>query len=520
MTAHQGATTPIVETQYGRIRGLSERGVLSFRGVPYGGPTEGAGRFLPPRPPQPWTGVRDATIPGPPSVQPPYPASSIIAAPLLGEYFGGGRPERLELPPKVASENCLNLNVLTPACEGSRPVLVYIHGGGMVTGSGSITLLGDGLVREQDVVLVGINHRLNVFGYAYLGGISERYAVGNVGQLDLVAALTWIRDNIAAFGGDPANVTLFGESGGGAKIGALMAMPAARGLFHRAIVQSGSMVLGTDPDEATGAARALLGRLDISEQNVDRLQDVPAEELFRAAMPAPGQGNAGIPPLRMGVVVDDHTLPATPWQDAAPPESAHVAMLIGCCRDEATLFSRDRARLYALDWSTLRDALVEEEMTAEAADALVAIYRRDDPQASPSDLYFRIRTDRTLRAATVRQAERQLAQGQSHVYLYQFRWQPPLGDGQLRAFHTAELPLALRLVRYPESDQLSRQIAGAWAAFARTGDPTHAELPHWPAYDPARRATMLFDLPASRPVDDPDGEARRFLLDWPHTAFL
>ncbi len=512
--------SPIVETQYGRVQGLIEDGVLSFRGIPYGGPTEGAGRFMPPSPPEPWTGVRDVTTAGPPCVQPPFPASSIIASPFLGEYFGGGRPERLELPPKTASENCLVLNVLTPGGTGRRPVLVYIHGGGMFSGSGSITLLGDGLVREQDVVLVGINHRLNIFGYAYLGGISERYAKANVGQLDLVAALTWVRDNIAAFGGDPDNVTIFGESGGGAKIGALMAMPAAKGLFHRAIVESGSMVLGSSPDEATAATKDLLGRLGLSEDRIDDLQTIAADELFHAAISSPGPDGGVPPPRQLGIVVDGHTLLEYPWAQAAPPEGAHIPMIIGCCKDEGTLFTPDRQELLSLDWTSLRAALVQDKLPEKVAGEVIDLYRGNHPDQSPSDLYFRIRTDRSLRAATVRQAESQLAQGQPNVYLYHFRWNTPLGDGNFRAFHTAELPLVLRLVLFPEADALSRQLSGAWAAFARTGDPRCPELPDWPAYTLEKRSTMLFDAPGSVAVKDPDGEELRMLATWPSQSLL
>src|SRR4051812_34873152 len=222
--------SPIAETRQGRVQGASVRGVHMFRGIPYGGATESTGRFLPPSKPAKWAGVRDATLTGPRCVQGP---ENIFTHPIIGEYFAGGRPDRLELAKQTDSENCLVLNVLTPGLRGKRPVMVYIHGGGFTSGSSALTLFSDGLVREQDVVLVGVNHRLNVFGYTYLGGLSSKYATGNVGQLDLVAALEWVRQNIAQFGGDPSKVMIFGESGGGAKVSALMAMPAAKGLFHK-----------------------------------------------------------------------------------------------------------------------------------------------------------------------------------------------------------------------------------------------------------------------------------------------
>lgn len=500
----------IVETQYGRVRGAVVGGVRIFRGLPYGGPTEGATRFLPPAKPIPWAGVRDATVTGPRCIQPP---ANLFLDPIIGEYFGGGRPDRVELAQQSDSENCLVLNVLTPGLTGKRPVLVYIHGGGFGVWSSILTLFSDRFVREQDVVLVGINHRLNVFGYIYLGGLSEKYAVGNVGQLDLVAALEWVRDNIAAFGGDPGNVTLFGESGGGGKISALMGMPAAKGLFHRAIIESGSLTHVGTPEQGTATARELLANLGLTDKQVDALQKIPADKLFQAAHARSGAPGSVPSLMRFGPVVDGHTLPEQPWEPRASPLSDGIPMIIGCCKDEASLFSLGQPELYSLDWDGLRARLGLSGIAEADVNALLALYRRDHPQESPSDLYFRIRTDRTMRPRAVRQAELKLAQDGANVYMYYFSWNTPCVEGKVRAFHTAELPLAMRLVRYPESERLSQHISGAWAAFARSGNPSPDDFPSWPTYTMSQRATMIFDIPQSQVVNDPDGDERLFLRE-------
>jgi para-nitrobenzyl esterase len=500
----------VAETQFGRVRGNSVRGVHIFRGIPYGGPTEGSGRFRPPSKPAKWTSVRDATVTGSRCIQ---GGGNIFTHPLIGAYFAGGRTDRLELAKQTESEDCLLLNVLTPGTRGKRPVMVYIHGGGFTSGSSALTLFSDGLVREQDVVLVGINHRLNVFGYTYLGGLSSKYAVGNVGQLDLFAALEWVRDNIAQFGGDPANVMIFGESGGGAKVSALMAMPAARGLFHRASVQSGSALRAATAEEATESARKLLANLGLTENQIDQLQKVPADRLLAAGKV---QGPGG-----PGAVVDGHSIPTQTWDPKAPEVSAGVPMLIGNDKDESTLFSLRDDALFSVDDAGLRGRIVKAGISESEVDSLLALYRRDHPRDSPTDLYFRISTDRGARRNAVRQADLKVEQGKANVYLWYCQWNTPLAEGnkKINAFHTSDLPLTMRLAMFPESEQLSRQLSSAWAAFARTGNPGTKGLP-WPAYTLTQRATMIFDGVKSEVVNDPDREERIMLRDRPSGSLL
>ena len=500
--ARAPAAGAVAETAYGKVRGGEVDGVQIFRGVPYGGPTQGAGRFLPPSKPETWAGVRDATETGPQCVQ---AGGNVFTSPLLGEYFSGGRADRKKLAEQPMSEDCLVLNVLTPGLTGKRPVMVYVHGGGFSSQSGLLTLFSDRHVREQDVVLVGINHRLNVFGYSYLGGLSERFAMGNAGQLDLVLALEWVRDNIERFGGDAGNVTLFGESGGGAKISTLMGMPAAKGLFHRSIIQSGSLMEVGDPDEATKAARALMNALGV--RRPEDLQKVPAEDLFKAA------ADGG---RRAGPLLDGRTILRHPWEPAAPAESAGLPLLVGNCKDESTLFGGEKYQ--DLDEAGLKAALADDGVPADKVGPVLELYRRDHPEKSPADLFFRISTDRGARRNAVRQAERKLAEGDTPVYMYYFQWDTPLEGGKLRAFHTADLPLEMRLALYPESEELSKRLSAAWAAFARTGDPSQPGLA-WPRYTLEERATMLFDA-ESRAVKDPDGDERRMLWDYPSGRML
>jgi para-nitrobenzyl esterase len=495
------APSPVAETQYGKVRGATVRGVHVFRGVPYGGPAEGTSRFLPPTSPAVWTGVRDATENGP---RCKGVRGNIFMTPIIGPYFRGSK-NRIEMASEDQSENCLVLNVSTPSLGGKRPVMVYIHGGGFTSGSGLLTVFADAFPREEDIVLVGINHRLHVLGYLYLGGISEKYAVGNAGQLDLIAALQWVRDNIANFGGDPENVTVFGESGGGGKINTLMAMPAAKGLFHRSIVESGPLRHVRDAETATTDTRKLLEKLGLTDSQVDKLQELPVDELLVAM-----HGENRRPPF--GPVIDGHSLPRQPWEPKAPAESARVPMMIGTCTHEGSLFDQTG---FNLDETGLRDSLMRVGIPGAKVDRLLSLYHRGHPQENPSELYYRIGADRGARTRLIVQAERKIEQGEASVYVYQFDWKTPAGDGKLGAFHTAGLPLAMRLVLYPESEHLSRQIAGAWAAFARTGDPNHPGIPAWPAYTTAERATMLWDIPQCRVVNDPDSEIRQILQEFP-----
>ena len=491
------ASEVVATTIYGKIKGYEFDGVKIFRGVPYGDTTAGESRFLPPMKPKTWAGIKDCVDNGPKCIQ---GGLSIFETNRLGPYFSGGRSNRFELSKQTSGEDCLNLNVLTPDLKGKRPVMVYIHGGGYQDGGGLLAVFSDRHVREQDVVVVGINHRLNVFGYTYLGGLDKKFEVGNPGQLDLVAALKWVRDNIANFGGDPDNVMIFGESGGGAKISTLLAMPAAVGLFHKAAIQSGSFLgKATTVEAASKSAKDLMTKLGVDK--VEDLQKVDAADLFKSQ-----RGG--------GPVVDGHSLLRDPWFPDSPEISAKIPLLIGNDKDESTLFALSNETLFNLDESGLRTELVKSKIPEDKLNDLLSLYHRDYPKNSPSDLYFRIMTDWGARASATKQAELQLARGKAPVFLYYCQYNTPVEDGKLRAFHTCDLPLTMRLTLYPESEQLSRQLSSAWAAFARKSDPSTKALP-WPSYSVDKRTTMVFDSDKSEAINDPNGDERKMLLTLP-----
>jgi para-nitrobenzyl esterase len=492
------ADDPLVETTHGRIRGRSEGGVHVFRGVPYAGRADGRGRFMAPRRAENWSGIRDCTAIGPRAMQ----GDAFPHVEALDFYMAGGRQGELDRRQEVESENCLVLNVLTPQLgAGKRPVMVYLHGGAFVEGSSVITLRANRLVHEQDVVLVGVNHRLNVFGYLYLGALNERYAdSGTAGMLDLVLALQWVRDNIARFGADPENVTIFGESGGGWKVSTLLAMPAAKGLFHRAIVESGSATYVLSADEGSERARKLLKQLNIAARDLHKLLEIPARQLLDASV------KAGVFEWNLWPVVDGRNLPRHPFSPDAPATALGVPMMIGYCVDEARDDVEEDSPLFRLGEAELIPRLLQDVyLPADRLGELITLYRRHYPGDTPSDTYFRICSDESFGRQSTLQAQRKAAQGDA-VYKYLFAYPPPIEGKKYGAFHCAELPLVMRQVVYPESEPLSRQLAGAWAAFARSGDPSQPGL-SWPRYSLSRRETLIIDR-ESRLANDPHGEIR------------
>jgi para-nitrobenzyl esterase len=376
-----------------------------------------------------------------------------------------------------------------------------------------------------DVVAVGVNHRLNAFGFLYLAEIGgPEYAdSGNVGMLDIVAALQWVRANIAAFGGDPGNVTIFGQSGGGKKVGTLMAMPAARGLFHRAIVQSGPMLKAVEPETAHKIAAAALTFLGIDARAVDQLQKVPAALLVKAVDEVASLDTVdGLHP-----VVDGRALPSHPFEPTAPRGSADVPLMIGTTRTEMSgilqlnttavavndLFVLDAPRLpaYVMQYA---------QLTRTEAQDLIAVYRRDYPSATASRLFFMITGDRTRGLESILQAERQAALGGAPTYMYVFSWETPILEGKLMSPHSVELPFVFHDVDNKmnantgvgvERYHLQDQVSGAWIAFARSGDPNHNALPRWGSYTAESRATMIFDTDC-RVLSDPDHKERLALM--------
>ena len=502
--ARSDSTGPVAQTTSGKIRGSYQDKINSFKSVPYGAPTSGAARFMPPSKPQPWTGVRDTLELG---HQAPQIPSGLIPEVAAVEDKG------------PMGEDCLVLNVWTPSLGTGhkRPVMVWLHGGGYSTGSGGFTIYdGANLARKHDVVTVTVNHRLNVFGFLYLADIGgEKYTnASNVGMLDIVAALEWVRDNIAAFGGDPGNVTIFGQSGGGGKVSTLMAMPSAKGLFHRAIVESSSAIKGVPRADATKSAEMILAKLGLKPNQLDELQSLPMDRVLSVNA---GGGPAGNQALRLAPVVDGRTLPRDPFDPTAPELSASVPLLIGSVETEVTFMPRQQ--LDSIDDTDLHARVKQAARCDDAqADKLIEVYRKGRPGITNIDLYLILASDTSFRAGVRTEADRkaaQAAQSNAPVYMYYFTWRSPVRDGKLKAFHTLEIPFVFENVdvgkamtgtgqdRYALADKMSR----AWVAFARTGNPNHKGLPNWPAFATDQRATMIFNNEC-KTVHDPGKEER------------
>jgi para-nitrobenzyl esterase len=509
--------TPIVETTAGKLRGASSGEISVFKGIPYGAPVSGARRFLPPRKAASWTGVRDALAYGPMAMQSVPQATPEQRADAMNpeKNFILGNQSLFH----PMSEDCLVLNLWTPSTSDhrKRPVMFWCHGGGFAGGIGEADWHdGTHLAREQDVVVVHLNHRLNIFGFLSLAGIGgSTYAgSGNAGMLDIVMALQWVHDNIAQFGGDPGNVTIFGQSGGGAKVTTLMAMPAAQGLFHKAIVQSGSLTTVQTAEGAAAATSEVLRTLNVDASQIDRLKDVPASELIKAYREASVAGHAFIP------VVDGDTLPHHPFDPTAPSISANVPLLVGTTQDENRLELWNMVPFGKPDALTWDEAKLRQELKVlgasdEALETLIRSYQSRRPGISPGDIYFEIKTDATYRANAIVQAERKDAQKAAPVFMYLFAWGEH--SGRYKAAHVVDVPFVFNNVDRapglsgPNPGQryftLGKEVSTAWATFARTGKPGAPGLPDWKPYTVKDRETMILDYD-SQLVSDPRREDR------------
>ena len=508
--AHDIATavTPTVMTSNGPVVGLMEAGIATFKGLRYGAPPIGPLRWAPPARPTPWKDPALAGSFGPAALQ----LSSGGSAVRYPGTVGAALNQLMNAGEDVVrgSEDCLFLNLWTPALDRkARPVMVWFHGGGFNYGSGNWAVYdGHNLARNHDVVLVSVTHRLNAFGYLYLAEAGGDPASGNAGMLDLIAALQWVRDNIAAFGGDSGNVTVFGQSGGGAKVATTLAMPAANGLRHRGIVESGAALRSADKAAAAEQARRLTRELGVAD--LAALRQVPAGAILAAVR---GQGPAG---LRWGPVMDGVAITGHPFDPVANPVGRDVPVMVGCTADEQTLYNVGFGW-----WGKQTDDEAVARLRGQygaLAEPLYAAAKARYPSDNPSYRYVDV-TSKAAFVSSAALAERKSAQP-APVYMYVWEWRAPVDRGMMRAPHTMEIPFAfdnvdkgpILLGAAPATQRLGKQASGAWTAFARTGDPNAAGsgLPRWPRYDAQARATMIFNT-TSRIENDPYAEFRKLM---------
>ena len=509
------AEVAIADTTSGKVRGYIRNGIYTFKGIPYGDTTGGSGRFQPPQKAKPWSGVRGSMQYGRVCPQGPRGSWNADEEAWLFLYDDG-----------VQGEDCLRVNIWAPALDGhqKRPVMIWLHGGGFVSGSSQEHRSYDGerLSRRGDVVVVSLNHRLGPLGYLDLTAYGEKYASSaHLGMLDIIAALEWVRVNIANFGGDPGKVTIFGQSGGGGKVGNLMAMPAARGLFHRAIVQSGSFLRAVTPDRSAILTQAVLDELNLSPSQVDQLQTMPLQKVIEAGDAALLKTHPHGPlvwshvadQLGWGPVMDGKLLPRHPFDPAAPAISARVPMLIGTTLNEFT------TSLNHPEYEAMTEAEVEKRlgnMYGNDPERIVQVFRASHPDAKPFDIFSLAMTAQVRQGAVI-QAMRKTAQG-TPAYLYWFTWKTPVLDGRPRSIHCCDLPFCFDNTDRNENltgggpgpRELAASVSEAWIQFARSGNPNHHGLPNWPAFSAETCPTMIFDTQC-RMQNNPDKEERQAL---------
>ena len=492
-----------VKTTNGQILGYARRGIIKFKGIPYAAPPVGDLRFKTPAPVVPWEGVREALEYSPIA---PQPQSA------LESQFGEERPQN--------EAECLTLNIWTSTLDHEkRPVLFFIHGGGFVTGTGA-SLDGSRLVSRGDVVVVSINYRLGSLGFLYMP--DEPDASANVGLLDMVAALEFVRDNISNFGGDPENVTIFGESAGGFAVASLLATPAAKGLFHRAIPQSGAAhPLRFNPEDGREVHDRLVEKLGVEKGNISALRAIPAEDIIKAQIAITGQneGEFGTGrPLNLGPVVDKAVLPSHPLDAVRNGYAKGIDLLIGSNLDETKLWNMWNPKAHEISESGVFKGVngmvsltgKDESKTRE----LIEIYGRK--RKTPRDLMDAVSTDYMFRIPSVLMAEAQ-SEHSENTYMYLFAWQNPMEGGKYGAMHALELAFVFGVLlpkgvgifpkRTEETEALSQAMMDTWISFARDGNPNHENIPQFPRYDSEKRATIIFDKEI-KIVDDPYGDER------------
>jgi para-nitrobenzyl esterase len=485
--------SPVASTKYGSVRGYIDKGINVFKGIPYGGDTSKR-RFMPPLPPEKWKDIRESV------------------------EYGPSCPQKSGSVDKM-SEDCLVLNVFTPSLRNDRkrPVMFYIHGGAYSGGSGSSPLYdGVNLCRRGDLVVVSINHRLNAFGYLYLsrfGGNDFAYS-GNVGQLDMILALQWVRDNISGFGGDPNNIMVFGQSGGGAKIATMMAMPAAKGLFKCAATMSGQQITASGPLNATLRTQAILDSLKITSKNINDLPNLPFEKILNVL----GTKDPVLPSgsVYFGPVLDERWLMRHPFYPDAPAQSANIPMIIGNTHDETRAFLGSDPTNFTVTWEQLPEKLIPNMRVDIKPEYVIAKYREFYPDLSASDLLFKITTaSRSWRGAIIEAEER--AKAGSLAYTYQLDWATPKYGGKFGAPHASDIQLVFDNIDKPgataigpEAQTMADMMSETFIAFAHAGNPNNKLLPNWKKYSLEKRETMVFDIQPHLENDPREAERKIF----------